>query len=374
MRIAVNTRFLLKDKMEGFGWYTHEVFQRIVNQHPEHEFIFIFDRPYAPDFVYAKNVIPVKTTLPARHPVLFDWHFNRAIPKILKKYKADVFVSPDGYLSLTTDIPQIAVIHDLNFEHYKEDLKPSIIRYYTTRFPKFAKKAKHILTVSNYSKEDIAKTYSISPDKITVAHNGADEAFVKSSNEEIAAFRAQHGTGENYFLAVGSIHPRKNIQRLLLAFDQYKKKGSTDRLVLVGNKYHWTDAMKKTLEGLSSKNDILFTGHLTKKDLIVAYSGAKALLFPSYFEGFGIPIVEAMRCECPVICARATSFPEVAGNAALYFDPFDVNAIANAMEEFDSNTNLRQTLIASGKTHVQQFTWQKTANIVWETIAKTVHA
>lgn len=374
MRIAVNTRFLLKDKMEGFGWYTHEVFQRIVNQHPEHEFIFIFDRPFAPEFVYAKNVIPVKTTLPARHPVLFDWHFNRAIPKILKKYKADVFVSPDGYLSLTTDIPQIAVIHDLNFEHYKEDLKPTIIRYYTTRFPKFAKKAKHILTVSNYSKEDIAKTYSISPDKITVAHNGADEAFVKSSNQEIAVFRAQHGTGENYFLAVGSIHPRKNIQRLLLAFDQYKKKGSTDRLVLVGNKYHWTDEMKKTLEGLSSKNDILFTGHLAKKDLIVAYSGAKALLFPSYFEGFGIPIVEAMRCECPVICARATSFPEVAGNAALYFDPFDVNAIANAMEEFDSNTNLRQTLIASGKTHVQQFTWQKTADIVWETIAKTAHA
>ncbi|MFN3342698.1 MAG: hypothetical protein ACK40M_08385, partial [Flavobacteriales bacterium] len=122
MRIAVNTRFLLPGKMEGFGWYSYETLRRIVVAHPEHEFIFLFDRPFDRRFVFASNVIPIVIGPQARHPFLFWIWLEVSVKRALKKYKADVFVSPDGYLSLGTAVPSVAVIHDLNFEHYPKDL------------------------------------------------------------------------------------------------------------------------------------------------------------------------------------------------------------------------------------------------------------
>lgn len=359
--------------MEGFGWYTHEVFKRIVAQHPEHEFIFIFDRDYDSAFVYGPNVTAVKAGPKARHPWLFYWWFEKVVPRILKKHKAQLFVSPDGYMSLRTNIPQIGVIHDLNFEHYPNDLKPHIIRYYKKYFPLFAKKADHILTVSEFSKNDIAKTYQIDPEKITVGYNSADESFKKSAN--IIDLRKKFSLENDYFLSVGSIHARKNIERLLLAFDKFRQ--NTEKkvnLVLVGNKYNWTTSMNKTFEGMKFKDDVIFAGHLTREDLVKAYSGAKALVFPSYFEGFGIPLIEAMQCECPVICSNATCFPEVAANAAVYFNAFDVDDMAKTMHEFYIDSALQRDLIEKGKKRAADFSWDKTAEIVWSVIEKTARA
>lgn len=375
MRIAVNTRFLLKDKMEGFGWFTNEVFKRIVNQHPEHEFIFIFDRDFDPSFVFGPNVTAVKKGPKARHPWLFYWWYEISIPRILKKYKADVFISPDGYLSLKASIPQVAVIHDLNFEHYPNDLKPHIIRYYKKHFPLFAKKAKHIVTVSEYSKQDIVKQYGIDPSTITVGYNAVDEDFVRSDEKSIREFGSRFDIRKKYFLSVGSIHARKNIDRLLQAYEAFRKKTGYDHLlVLVGSKYNWTNTMKATYENMQFKNDVIFTGHLTRKELMHAYSGADALIFPSYFEGFGIPLIEAMKCECPVICANTTSFPEVAGDAALYFDPFNIHDIVIKMEEFCAHEQVSLQLIEKGKQRVKLFDWNRTADLIWQVIEKTANA
>lgn len=365
----------MKDKLEGFGWFTNEVFQRLVIQHPEHEFIFIFDREFDPSFIFGKNVLPVKIGPKARHPWLFYWWYEISIPRILKRYKADVFISPDGYLSLKTIIPQIAVIHDLNFEHYPNDLKPHITRYYKKHFPLFAKKAKQIITVSNFSKNDIANKYGINESDITVAYNGVDDAFKKLPIESINVFKTKFNLKNQYYLSVGSIHARKNINRLLLAFDIFKNISKTDfQLVLVGSKYDWTNEMKNTLDKMKHKEQVIFTGHLSKEELIQAYSGASALIFPSYFEGFGIPLVEAMRCQCPIICANTTSFPEVAGNAALYFDPFNTNEIAQKMQTLYLDNDLRKQLIEIGKERSKLFDWNKTASIVWSVIEKTMNA
>jgi glycosyltransferase involved in cell wall biosynthesis len=361
--------------MEGFGWFTNEVFKRIVNQHPEHEFIFIFDRDFDQSFVFGPNVKPVKIGPKARHPWLFYWWYEISIPRILKKFKADVFISPDGYLSLKAAIPQISVMHDLNFEHYPGDLKPHITRYYKKNFPLFAKKASEIITVSNYSKDDIAKQYGIDKGKITVAYNGVDDGFKKSEVLGVNEFKKKFNISQTYYLAVGSIHARKNINRLLQAFDLFKTKTSSlMQLVLVGSKYNWTTEMKNTLETMKFANDVIFTGHLSKNELIHAYSGAYALVFPSYFEGFGIPLIEAMQCECPVICANATSFPEVAGDAALYFDPFNTNDIATKMEEFSNDVNMRSMLVEKGKLRCKLFDWNQTAKIVWSVIEKATNA
>ena len=153
--------------MEGFGWYTYEIVKRMVEKHPEHTFLFFFDRPYEQQFIFAENVEPIVLSPAARHPFLFVWWFEVAVASALKKHKADVFFSPDGYLSLRTTIPQVAVIHDLNFEHYPKDVPWLVRKYYNYFFPRFARKAAHIITVSETSKQDIIQQYSIAPSRIS---------------------------------------------------------------------------------------------------------------------------------------------------------------------------------------------------------------
>jgi glycosyltransferase involved in cell wall biosynthesis len=379
MRVAINTRFLLSSKMEGFGWFTYETVKRMVEHHPEVEFIFFFDRPYDKKFIFGSNVTAVVLKPQARHPVLFKIWFNHSVTRALKKYKADVFFSPDGYLSLKTDTPQIGVIHDLNFEHFPEDISSSAARKYLKKyFPLFAKKAHHIITVSEYSKQDIVALYKVAEDKITVAHNGGSDAFKRLTNEEIEAVKLRFTEGEDYFVFVGSLHPRKNLNRLFAAFEKFKTEtGSSTQLLIVGEKLWKDNRIEEDYNNNSFKAHIRFTGHLSLKDLTKAVGGAKYLVFPSYFEGFGIPIVEAMKAGTPVCCGNKTSLPEVAADAAVYFDPYDTLDIAKALQRIDTDNALREELIRKGQERAKLFSWDFTARKIWSVIedvaAKTVN-
>ena len=371
MKIAINTRFLLASKMEGFGWFTYETVKRLVTQHPEHEFIFFFDRAFDERFIFGKNVKGVVLSPQARHPILFKLWFNVSVTKALKKYDVDVFLSPDGYVSLKTEVPQIAVIHDLNFEHYPEDLPKNVAKYLRNYFPKFARKAKQIITVSNYSRDDIVDTYGISEDKITVAHNGGSDAFVPLSVEEKQFAQNQYASGSEYFVFVGALHPRKNVNRLFEAFDKFKyKSGSKIKLLIIGEKLWRDKGLESAYNIMASKEDVLFTGHLSLEKLTKAVGGAKALVFPSYFEGFGIPLVEAMKASCPIICGNKTALPEVAGDAALLIDPFSVDELSDALFEMDSNEAFRDELIAKGQERSKLYSWDFTADKIWEVVEK----
>ena len=371
MKIAVNTRFLLKEKMEGFGWFTYETVKRIVQDHPEHEFLFFFDRPFDNRFIFSSNVTPLVLSPPARHPILFKIWFNWSVTRALKKHKADLFFSPDGFLSLKTDVPQIGVIHDLNFEHYPEDLPASPRKYLRQYFPLFAKKARQLLTVSGYSKQDIVKTYGIPEAKITVAHNGGSELYHPLSANEQEKVKAELTGGTEYFIYVGALHARKNIERMIKAFDLFKQKSqSKTKLVIVGEKLWANQPVERTFEELASKNDILFTGHLAIEKLCNYVAASKALVLVSYFEGFGIPLVEAMRAQTAILCGNKTSLPEVAGDAAVLVDPFSEDSIKDGFLELDSNKTLRQQLIKNGIQRVDNFSWDKSAKIIWSVIEK----
>jgi len=203
MNIVVNTQLLLKNKLEGLGWFTYEVLKRITVNHHEHTFYFIFDRTYCKDFIFADNVKPVILSPPSRHPLLWYLRFEILLPRLLKKLKADVYLSPDGWSTLHTKVPCVQVIHDINFEHHPEDLPFLIGRYFRYFFPRYAQKAKRIATVSEYSKQDIAQTYNIPPEKIDVVFNGCNELF-RPYNEEINTItRNTYTDGNPYFLYVG---------------------------------------------------------------------------------------------------------------------------------------------------------------------------
>lgn len=357
MRVAINTRFLLTKKMEGFGWYTYEVSKRLVEMHPEHEFFFFFDRAYDEKFVFAKNVTPIVLNPPARHPILFYIWFEWSVKRALKKHKIDLFFSPDGYLSLGSSVKQIGVIHDLNFEHYSQDVPKAARKYLQHFFPKFAKKAAEIITVSNYSKNDIVKTYGINPSKIHAIWNGASEAFFPLAENEKTIVRSKYTDNTPYFLFVGAIHPRKNIKRLLEAFIQFKiETNAIEKLVIVGEAM-WEDSSFSEMIPTEFKNEVQFTGHLTLIELAKVMASAKIFTYVPYFEGFGIPLVEAMRCGTPILAGNLTSLPEVAGDAAIYCDPFDVSAIKNALISLNSNNELLENLSAKGLSRSKLFSW-----------------
>lgn len=366
MRIGINTRFLLSDKMEGFGWYTYEVVRRIVQNHPEHEFILFFDRKVDEKFKFGSNCKEIVLKPQARHPFLYLIWFEWSLKRALKKYKIDVLFSPDGSLVLGSKTPQIHVIHDINFEHYPEDLPGLVGWYYRKYFPKFARHSQKIITVSEASKQDIISTYHIDSKKIVVAWNGASEKFRVSSDDQTKMFRNENNLNP-YFLFVGSIHPRKNVQRLVNSFALFMEQNSYPafELVIVG-KPMWKGHSIEIPEAV--KNSVRFTGHLTQEKLVQYTASAFALTYAPYFEGFGIPLIEAMKCGIPILSGNKTSLPEIAGDAAIYCDPFNENEIAEGMNRLFQKQELRETLIKNGIQRAKLFSWDQTAEKVWEVI------
>ncbi len=370
MRIAINTRLLLPGKLEGIGWFAHETLKRITRAHPEHTFLFLFDRPYDQRFVYGANVTPLVVPPPTRHPLLYRLWFGVQVPRVLRTHKADAFVSPDGFLSLGTTVPQLPVVHDLNFEHYPSDLPPAYSRYYRHFFPRFARKAARIVTVSAFSKQDIVDRYAVPAERIDVVHNGVSEVYVPVPAAEREDVRARLTGGAPYLICVGSMHARKNVARLLLAFDRLAEERPDLRLVFVGERMFRDPRMDEAWAQVRHKDRVVFTGRLDQQDLRNALGAALGLVYPSYFEGFGIPVAEAMKCGVPVVAANASSLPEVAGEAAVYCDPFDVADITRAMRTLVDDAGLRERLIAAGLERAKRYTWDRTAEGLWAAIER----
>ncbi len=369
MLIAVNTRMLLTEKMEGIGYFTYETMSRITKAHPEHTFLFLFDRPFSTEFIFTDNIIPVVVPPPARHPILwYLWH-EEALPRVFRKYKPDAFIGTDGYLTLNTKVPSLAVFHDISFEHYPSDLPFFNRIYYRHYFPKFAKHAKRIAAVSEFTKADVIQKYKVEADKIDVVYNGVSDRFKPLDKIESESVRQKYTNGKPYFLFIGSIHQRKNISNLLAAFDSFKKSNVSNlHLVFAGNKRWWTSEMETVFQSMSWKADVVFTGRLSEEELIRITGAAFALTYISTFEGFGIPIIEGMKADIPVLTSNVTSMPEVAGDAALLCDPFSVDSIASGMQKLFADPELRNSLIAKGRLRRDFFTWTKTADGLWKSV------
>lgn len=365
MKIAVNARFLLPGLREGFGRFSHEVLRRMVKSHPEDEFHFFFDRPYQEEYLYAQNVIPHVLIPQARHPLLYIAFFEVTVPLMLARTKADIFFSPDGFLSLMTGVPQVNVMHDLSFELPDPDMGKLYSKYYRYFFPKFAKKSSQIITVSQYSKSDIITRYGINENKVSVALNGASDAFTVEGEK--------HVESHPYFLYAGAIQPRKNLSGLLQAFDLFKgRTGLPHLLVLTGRKAWNFEDIIKTYGSMRYKKDVVFTGFVSEEKLAALYRGATALCYVSFFEGFGLPILEAMNCGTAVIVSETSSMPEVCGPAGYFIDPGNPESIAAKMQKVVEDPQLRQNNIAVGLKFKEQFSWDKTTEICWNAL-KNAH-
>jgi glycosyltransferase involved in cell wall biosynthesis len=343
-------------------------------QHPEHEFHFVFDRPYHPSFLFSKNVKAWVIPPQARHPFLYFLWFEISLPLLIRSIKPDILVSPDGFLPTRPGTKSLMVIHDLNFEHYPADLPWLTGKYLRFFFRQGAKRSTHIATVSEFSKSDIVRLYQIAPEKISVVYNGANIDYKPLDSDSILKTREFYTNGAPYFLFIGTLHPRKNLVNLFRAFDLFRQKNPTSntKLLIVGAKKWWTPEIASTYEHMKHKEEVIFTGRLSTSSLHHVLASALAMTYVSYFEGFGIPIIEAFSCDIPVITSNVTSMPEIAGDAALLCDPFDSVDIARAMTRINNQPELRQQLIEKSRIQREKFSWQKTADLLWGAIEKTI--
>lgn len=371
MTIAVNTRFLLANHLEGYGYFVSEVFKRIVQKHPQHQFYFLFDRNYDPSFVFASNVVPIIISPPARHPLLWKIWYDVKVPFTLRKFKADVFLSPDGFCSLTTKIPQCLVVHDLAFLHQPSGIKRSHLFFYKRYTPKFLRKATAIATVSRFSKTDIMKQYSIAEEKIDVVYSAVKPIFQAITFEQQQSVKDQYTTGHEFFLYTGAIHPRKNLINLLKAFSIFKKRlQSNMKLVLAGRLAWKNDEFLQLLQTYKYKDDVVMTGYLPEAELAAITASAYAMVYPSLFEGFGVPVLEAMQCQIPVLTSAGTSMQEIGEEAALYFNPNEPADMADKMMRIYKDEDLRNNLIEKGVGVARKYSWERTADLLWASIMK----
>jgi glycosyltransferase involved in cell wall biosynthesis len=230
-----------------------------------------------------------------------------------------------------------------------------------------ARRAAQIITISEYSRQDIIKTYGVTPELVSVTPVAASANLKRVTGEtELQKIRETYGIERDYILSLCSIQPRKNLVRLIEAYSllhQSHPEGKLPQLVLAGKRGWLDNEIMRAAQSGDVGADIRLTGYIADEDLSSLYSGATCFVYPSYFEGFGLPIVEAMKCGTPVIAGDRTSSPEVAGEAALLFDPFDVNSLVAALKRILNESDLRAELSAKGLQRASQFSWQTTARL-----------
>lgn len=358
-RIALNGRLLIAEKLEGIGWFTHECYQRMIAAHPEHEFLLLFDRRPDAIFHYGSNVRCERLFPPARRPWLYDLWFDYSVTRALRRWNADVFLSTDGMLSRNTTVPQVAVMHDLNFEHHPEWMPLNEATYYRSRFAGFAQMAARVATVSHYSKRDIVACYGVDQARVDVISNAPAPEYRPVHTEEKHAQRKRWTDGLPYFIFVGSLHPRKNIDGLLHAFEAYQDLGGTAHLLIVGAQM-W--------KGSPVEPDyrVHFAGRLERNELALAMASAEALVFLPHFEGFGIPIVEAFAAGIPVVASNTTALPEVCGEAAAALvRPDDAAGAAYVMRRLELEPDFREAIVKKGLIRAADFSWDVSAEQLW---------
>jgi glycosyltransferase involved in cell wall biosynthesis len=261
--------------------------------------------------------------------------------------------------------PVVATIHDLAFEHLSQTFKRRSSMQLRLTVRRTARSAAQIITLSEYSRRDIMETYGIAPERISVTPASAPASFAPVTEEkELARVRDLYGIKGDYVLSVGAIQPRKNLSRLIAAYSSLRSAqpgGKLPQLVLVGKCAWLYNETLRTIKDLGVSNSVVLTGYVPEDHLPALYSGALFFVYPSYFEGFGLPPLEAMKCGAAVIVGNKTSLPEIVGDAGVLVDPFDVNDIACAMERLMRDSTFRSHLRAKGLERAKLFDWRETA-------------
>ena len=304
-----------------------------------------------------------EVSLESSNRLVFDW---LKLPGALARHGADLAFFPSSNMPPRVPCKTVAAMMDLGYFQPGPRMYRLPDTVYMKRAMAYtAKKATALLAISSHTKHDLMNILGVPEAKITVTPLAADELYLEPvSPENVMRFRKRHGLTRPFFLYTGNISPRKNLERLLRAFAAVKDRVGADLVVTGG--LSWNDCFASWVKDLGLGGRVLRLGYVERQDMPVLYRSCLAYVFPSLFEGFGLPVLEAQAAGAPVLCSTATSLPEVAGDSARMVDPLDVPGLAQALVDLDQDPALRQGLIALGLDNVKRFSWKRTAQATLE--------
>jgi glycosyltransferase involved in cell wall biosynthesis len=282
-----------------------------------------------------------------------------AQPWVLRRMKADLVHGPVFIAPVFTSCPSVITIHDLSFIRFPRMFRPANRFYLTVLTRLSARRARRIIAVSAHAAAESAQLLDVPSERIDVVYHGVGPTFRPLPSDTIASFRQRQGLPDKFVLFVGTLEPRKNLVRLVEAFAHVQD--DQVGLVLAGGKGWLYDELFAKVETLDLEGKVVFPGYVMSEELPLWYNAAIALAYPSVYEGFGLPVLEAQACGTPVLTSNVSSLPEAAGSAALVVDPYDVEALAIGINQILTDESLRLELRAHGLTHAQEFTWPRTA-------------
>lgn len=361
MRLVMNARLVVPGKLDGMGWYSYEIGRRLCAALPDVEHHWLFDRQVDASLV-PEGVRPYVVGPPARHPVLWHvWHQFR-VPGMLRKLGAGVYLSPDGFIPLTTSVPTIAVLHDIAFEREATHTRMSAGRYYRWMFPKCARRATALVTVSEDARQDIVAAYGIPTEHIDVVPNGVRDVFRLRTNQDRLMVRDRLNEGRPYILFVGTVQPRKNLVRLVEAYSMAVEQHGIDLdFVIVGGKGWRDESLRDACLASTSSHRIRFVGYVTDDVMSDWYAAAEFLAFVPLFEGFGVPIIEAFASGIPVLSSNRPPMTSIGKDAVFYVDPESVSEIAEGITTLARSESLRRSLAERGHREARLYTWDASA-------------
>ena len=341
----------------GNETYYRELIREMAQLSCTHNFYLYYTHPGADQQIPASRRFTVRRLKPAspwfRIPFAFPWHVRQ---DELDVFHAQFIVPPFLKCKTVTTVPDIA------YEHFPESFPAHQRALLKLLVTESVRRADHVITVSEYSKKDIAETYGLSAEKITVIYEGAGDEFVPLDKAEARECLARkYSICGEFILYLGRLQARKNLVRLVDAYAQVRQAGFRQKLVLAGKPDSLFEPVLTRIRELELQGEILLTGYIAPDDVPKLYNAAKVFVYPSYFEGFGLPVLEAMACGTPVITSRGSSLEEVAQGAALLVDPLDAGSIAEALKSVLEDADLRSHLSATGLARSQQFSFKNAA-------------
>jgi len=346
----------------GIGRFTGELTQALLALAPENTYTALYNRAaeaqLAPPFDHLPRLALPWGDKPWRLRVALAHLFRR--PQDAHFRDVDLFHATDHLLPFFARIPSIFTLYDLTY--LTTDTHTTLNRLFLRlMMPHFLRQAAAVITISESTRRDMLRYYAVAPAKCYVTHGGVDARFRPASEAAIEAVRRQYGLPEQYILAVGTIEPRKNYTTLLAAYHALRDRHPGLRLVIVGKRGWRSEAFFQKLSELGLEDQVLLPGYVADADLPALYTAATVFAFASLYEGFGLPILEAMACGTPVVAGNTSALPEVVGEAGVLAPPQDVGALAAALAALLDNAALRADLCAKGVTQAQRFTWTQTA-------------
>ena len=367
MRICLDARVII-DKLTGLGNYTYNLVKHLLMLDSENEYIVLINRSLTDQHpikhLEQKNLKKRFVQIPEVSP-----QQQVMVPFELLKQKPDIYHYPNFDLPVFQPYNSIFTVHDLTYLKH-DDLYMNgrwIKNFYTKAIMSLAaRKSKKIIAVSASTKSDLLEILKVPEHKVDVIHEGLDEIYFNGSlsNNKSNFFNKNFALNDadEYFLFIGERRPHKNLARLIEAFSIFKQRAPNKiKLVIGGKKYASYDEPERKAQELNLTNEVIFLGYIPEDDLQLLYKNARCFIFISIYEGFGIPILEAMACGTPIITSNISAMPEVAGEAALTVNPYNVDEIAEVMHQLTCDSNMSQRLVDTGLKRVKNFSWNNAA-------------